>query len=213
MNARGAVACAVSAALLCAPAVVAAADPHAAHRAAAQAAGGASPTRVALPGSRLAMRDGSALVLDAAAFDDRIVVVGFVFTHCTTICPALTAIMTGVQRGLRDDGNDDWRLVSISVDPARDTPARLDAYARSVGAGDDWWWLTGSAPEVDRTLAAFGIAPGAPEAHPPVLLVGRPARGEWRRWVGLPAPAQVLAAVRTLREDARRHGDPHARHP
>lgn len=188
-----------------------AADPHAAHRAAMNAgAGGASPTSVVLPGTRLRMRDGREQRLDAQAFGDRIVVVDFVFTHCTTICPALTAIMSAVQKRLSRDGRDDWQLLSLSVDPARDTPARMDEYARKVGAGERWWWLTGDAAQIDRSLRAFAVAPGRPEDHAPMVLVGHPASGRWLRWVGMPDPDSVAAAVRTLRAETAPVQEAHA---
>ncbi|KRA19873.1 SCO family protein [Lysobacter sp. Root604] len=186
-------------------------DPHAAHRAALARAQGASPTRVALPGTRLSMRDGSAVRLQADSFDDRIVVIDFVFTQCTTICPALTAVMASVQRGL-EPGADDWLLVSVSVDPAHDTPARMDAYARNVGAGRNWWWLTGAGGEVDRSLRAFGLPPGRPQDHAPMVLVGHPASGQWLRWVGMPSPKQLLAAVASLRASATRPGPQRTAH-
>lgn len=188
-------------------------DPHAAHRAAMQVPKGASPTRVTLPGTALLMRDGKPVSLDAETIGDRVVVVNFVFTHCTTICPALTTIMASVQRALGpNDG--DWLLVSVTVDPARDTPARLDAFARDVGATRDWWWLTGAAVEIDRTLRAFGIEPGRPEDHPPMVLVGRPAQDRWLRWVGMPPPAQLVAAVESMRdrEAAAKEDTHHAHH-
>ncbi len=184
------------------------ADPHAAHRAALAAApAGASATAVTLPGTRLRQRDGRELRLDPQAFGDRVVVVDFVFTHCTTICPALTAIMSAVQTRLQRDGGADWQLLSLSVDPARDTPARMDEYARKVGAGERWWWLTGERSEVERSLRAFGVPAGAPEDHAPMVLVGHPASGRWLRWVGMPDPLQVAAAVRQLRDPAHAAGE------
>ncbi|MFK3650795.1 SCO family protein [Lysobacter enzymogenes] len=201
------------AAALIAPAAHADTDPHAAHRAALAAApAGATATTVALPGARLRQRDGSELRLDAQAFGDRVVVIDFVFTNCTTICPALTAIMSAVQTRLQRDGAGGWQLVSLSVDPARDTPARMDDYARKVGAGERWWWLTGERSEVERGLRAFGVPPGLPEEHAPMVLVGHPASGRWLRWVGMPDPQQVAAAVRQLRERAETGEGAHAAH-
>ena len=187
-------------------------DPHAAHRAAMQrSVQEGSQTAVELPGTQLRMRDGSALQLDRATLGERVVVVDFVYTHCTTICPALTALMAAVQRKLQEQGQRDWLLISISVDPLRDTPTRMDAYAGSVGAGAQWWWLTGDSAQIERTLRAFGIAPGKPEDHAPIVLVGRPAHGQWRRWVGMPAPAKIVEAVQALRQaPADKRENPHA---
>lgn len=192
-----------------APVAMAQADPHAAHREVVQSPQGASSTRVALPGTTLHMRDGSLVRLDSQTLGDRVVVVDFVFTHCTTICPALTAIMASVQRKLGPVG-DEVLLVSVTVDPVRDTPARLDTFARSVGATEDWWWLTGPAAEIDRTLRAFGVEPGRPQDHPPMVLVGRPGEDRWLRWVGMPTPAQIVAAVDAMRDQGADEGARHA---
>ena len=60
------------------------------------------------------------------AIGDHIVVMDFVYTTCTTICPVLSALFTQVQTKLGNDvvGNE-VRLISMSVDPIRDTPQRL----------------------------------------------------------------------------------------
>ena len=194
---------------------LAADDPHAAHRAAMQRSPqSAADATVILPDTRLQMRDGRTITLDAARLGQKIVIVDFVYTSCTTICPALTALLASVQKQLQAEGERDWLLLSISVDPARDTPARMDAYAAKVGAGSDWWWLTGDPAQIDKTLRAFGLQPGNPEDHAPVVLVGRPATGPWQRWVGMPAPARIVESVRGLRQ---RHppatgSHPHASH-
>ena len=173
-------------------------DPHAAHRAAMQAASGGAETRVVLPDVVLRDADGRPFPLRPDSFGGRVVVVDFVFTTCTTICPALTTLMASVKRGLGERMGREVVLVSISVDPARDTPEVLRAYARRVGAGDDWIWLTGSSGDIARVLRAFGLAPGAPDDHPPLIMVGDPARDRWLRWVGVPSPATLVERAREL---------------
>ncbi len=75
-------------------------------------------------------------------------IANFVFTRCPTICPALTAKMKRVQE--QTEGTE-VQLVSISVDPAHDTPEILTAYAAKYGAGPRWHFLTGPEPEI-KTL-------------------------------------------------------------
>lgn len=74
------------------------------------------------------------------------VVASLIFTNCPGICAPLTREMAGLQGDL--DGADDVRLVTISVDPERDTAEILDRYAESFGADEDWWFLRG---DVDDT--------------------------------------------------------------
>jgi protein SCO1/2 len=78
-------------------------------------------------------------------------VASFIFTRCETICPAITAKMGRIQDRTRNLGSA-FRLVSFSVDPEFDTPARLDAYARAHHASPRLWtFLTG--PETELKAA------------------------------------------------------------
>src|SRR5205823_2030054 len=58
----------------------------------------------------------------------RVWVANFIFTSCTSSCPRLTSKMAIVQRRARNT-DESVHLVSFSVDPDNDTPARLAAYA------------------------------------------------------------------------------------
>ena len=74
--------------------------------------------------------------------------VDFVFTRCVTSCPILTNRLRGVGEGLVE--GEDFRRVSISVDPAHDTPAVLRAFREERSLPAAWWFLTG---EPDAVLA------------------------------------------------------------
>ena len=78
-------------------------------------------------------------------------IVNFVFTRCDTICPVVSLKMQRLQDKLLDRRAEAIKLVSVSVDPAYDTPARLAAYAQRFGARPDKWrFVTGP---VDRVRA------------------------------------------------------------
>lgn len=75
-------------------------------------------------------------------------VVGFVFTRCTGPCPKITANMGELQSQLADTAA---RIVTITVDPAFDTPEVLSGYARDHRADPGrWWFLTGAPDDVQR---------------------------------------------------------------
>jgi protein SCO1/2 len=64
----------------------------------------------------------------------------FIYTNCPGPCPLMTQRLKRVQQATGSS----IRLVSFTVDPARDTPAALTAYARRFGAkADRWTFLTG----------------------------------------------------------------------
>ncbi len=74
-------------------------------------------------------------------------VVDFIFTRCAGSCPLLSGKMRQLQ--VQWKGNDDLKLVSISVDPEYDKPSVLKKYAEGLQADpDQWTFLTGEKADV-----------------------------------------------------------------
>jgi cytochrome oxidase Cu insertion factor (SCO1/SenC/PrrC family) len=84
-------------------------------------------------------------------------VVDFIYTECTETCPTQSLKLAQLQREF--SGTPDLRLVSITVDPAHDTPRVLRAYAERYGASERWWFLTGDKREIS-CLAREGFRLG-----------------------------------------------------
>ncbi|WP_119154250.1 SCO family protein [Caldimonas tepidiphila] len=175
---------------------------HPGHDRAPPSAAGADPTaatptpaQVRLPEARLLDQDGRTLELRRDVIGGHIVLVDFVYTSCTTVCPVLSALLGALQERLGPD----VRLVSITVDPLRDTPARLKAHAATHRAGPAWTWLTGAPGTIDAVLRGFGAAASEPARHPAMVLVGDGRSGRWTRFTGLPDPQRLLAQVEELR--------------
>jgi protein SCO1/2 len=91
----------------------------------------------------------------------KVVLVSFIFTTCNGSCPATTHRMSQIGQVLQEQGlfqEDRVRLVSITIDPTRDTPAALLAYAKLYDADlAHWTFLTGSPGRVAEVLAAWGM--------------------------------------------------------
>ena len=82
---------------------------------------------------------------------DKIRVVDFFFTRCTTICPRMSVQMQQLQIKLNDPAFEDVVFLSHTVDPEHDTPEVLAAYARKLEADTARWkFLTGDAPDIYR---------------------------------------------------------------
>ena len=81
---------------------------------------------------------------------------GFMFTRCPTICPAITATMGRIQHRTRGI-HQGFRLVSFSVDPAHDTPARLADYARQHKASPRVWKFLTGPPEAVKGAVVDGL--------------------------------------------------------
>jgi protein SCO1 len=90
------------------------------------------------------------------ALRGRVVVLAPSMTLCHEVCPMTTGALEMVQRRLAAEGlSDRTAVVEVTVDPWRDSPARLRAYARLTGARFEL--LTGTAKEVRRFWTFFGI--------------------------------------------------------
>lgn len=79
-------------------------------------------------------------------------VADFIFTSCPTACPMLTQRMADIEHRARRLGPD-LHLVSFTVDPERDTPARLAEYAARYKAdAHKWSFLTGPLDQVEKAV-------------------------------------------------------------
>ena len=89
--------------------------------------------------------------------EGRVKIVDYFFTHCPTICPIMSSQLARTQHWLKDhDLDKDVMLLSHSVDPVRDTPARLKTYATQLGADTtSWKFLTGDKDDL-YNQARFG---------------------------------------------------------
>lgn len=185
-------------------------DPHAHHKQMMrqQAAASDNLTDIVLSDAVLITQYGAEVSLRSGVVGDRIVVIDFVYTTCTTVCPVLSAIFTQVQKKLNDRLGGEVVMVSLSVDPSRDTPARLRSYSTKLGAGDGWLWLTGRKQTVDEVLGDLGAYTPNFEDHPSMVLVGDGQTGKWARFLGFPSAQQIVKKVdefSAARETKRAH--------
>lgn len=155
-------------------------------------------TEVKLLDLELLDRYGKPVRFQSEAVADRIVVIDFVYTTCTTICPILSAVMALVQDQLGARLGTQVRPISISIDPTRDTPERLNDYAHKFGAGPEWIWLTGRKPAVDRVLIGLDTYTPNFVDHASTVLIGDARSNTWTRLFGFPAPEDILAHVDEL---------------
>lgn len=119
----------------------------------------------AVPSFALTERSGRRVTRDSLR--GSIWVVDFIYTKCTESCPIQSLELAQLQREFTEAS--DLRLVSITVDPAHDTPEVLRTYAARYGASDRWWFLTGEKREI-YCLASEGFRLGVVDpraAEPP----------------------------------------------
>ncbi len=131
----------------------------------------------------------------------RVVAVNFVFTNCSTICPASGALFAALQTQQRG-----VHFISVSIDPEYDTPKRLDAWSRRFRKDAGWTLVTGKQDAIDRIVKAFGASTARPQDHTPLTIVGSDVTRRWSRLYGFPGHEKLASLVdevsRTKLQDA-----------
>lgn len=95
---------------------------------------------------------------DSATLRGKVVVLNFIFTTCTDVCPVFTANLAQLQRTLKDQHAGKVFFVSITTDPEVDSPKVLKAYAQRYGADfQNWAFLTGSEAQLKPVWKGFGV--------------------------------------------------------
>jgi protein SCO1 len=162
------------------------------------------PELFPVPNTQLVDENGRAVSLDQ--MKGSVTVYDFIFTSCSGICPIMSKNMQMLTQKVPKDAQ--VRFVSISVDPARDTPEALRAYAKRFRRDDDRWiFLTGDRDAIVKlSVEGFKLAAGDPmPGGEPLLHSSKFAvadrKGVIREYYGGTdgdAPDHVARTVRTL---------------
>ena len=178
-----------------------AADPHAGHHhmmmAAMSAGTSTSTAQYELPPIKLVRDDGKKVTLPQELNDGRPVIVNFIYTSCTQICPVTSRTFTQLQSKLGAE-REKVHLVSISIDPEQDTPAVLHAYAKRFEAGSGWSYYTGSSEASIAAQRAFDVYRGDKMNHAPVTLMRAAPGKSWVRIEGFASADDLLNKYREI---------------
>jgi len=161
-------------------------------------AGGDLLTRINDPAPALSLVDQFGDTVSLAAFQGRPVLVTFAYAHCQTVCPVVVHETLEAQRATEDLQT---AVVIVTLDPWRDTPARLPSIAAGWELGADARVLSGDVDAVERALSNWRIPRVRNEAsgdlsHPAVVYVVSP---DGRLAYALPGGVAALtAAIRAL---------------
>jgi protein SCO1/2 len=182
------------------PVAMAEDDPHAHHHhqmAATEPGVHISTASYKVGAIPLVKADGKRVDLAQELSDKRPVILNFIFTTCTAICPVMTHILAEAQRQLGADAAK-VHLMSISIDAENDTPPKLRDYAALHGAGTNWDFYTGTEASSVAAQKAFAAYRGDKMNHEALTLIrGAPGK-PWLRLDGLASADQIVTELRKL---------------
>jgi protein SCO1/2 len=150
-----------------------------------------------VPDVMLTNQDGGRVSLRTLLAGPQPVMLNYIYTSCTTICPVLSASFAQTQKALGKEAHD-VRMVSISIDPEYDNPARLSEYAKRFRAEDGWQLLTGSVEDVITVQKAFDAYRGNKASHIPLTFIRAGAGDRWIRLQGFASAGELVQEYRSL---------------
>src|ERR1043165_6821348 len=158
------------------------------------AAPGTSPAQRYFSDVELIDQDGRKLRFYSDVLKNKVVAINVFFTTCTNICPPMNRNFERMQEAIGDSLGKDVFLVSITVDPETDTPARLKEYGRRFHARPGWLFLTGKKENVDWALYKLGQYVETKDDHTNIFIIGNEPKGLWKKAFGL-AKAEELIKI------------------
>ncbi len=155
-----------------------------------------SEASYSIPALTLVRQDGKKVSFPAELDDGRPVLLQFMYTSCTTICPVTTQMFSRVQDKLGKE-HDKFHMLSISVDPEYDTPVRLNSFAKKLGAGSQWQFYGGTLESSVALQKAFDAFRGDKMNHVPVTYLRAAPGKPWIRIDGLRTPEDIIREYRS----------------
>ena len=150
------------------------------------------------PNLPVVTQDGKTLRFYDDLIKDKIVVISFIYTSCTDICPITTSRIAQVEEKLGESVGRDVFIYSISVDPETDTPERLKKYAETFQAGPGWRFLTGKLADIRQINSKLGEQMRSLSEHRNEIVIGNEATGAWQRDNVFGDIDRVVASIRAL---------------
>ena len=158
-----------------------------------------------VPDIKLLDINGKSVSLRELTNDQSPVLLNFIYTTCTTICPVMSATFQQIQEKLGTDRKD-LRMVSVSIDPENDTPAKLKEYAIKFKAGPQWTLLTGTLDNSLSAQKAFGVFAGEKMNHKPItFLKAKGSDAQWVRLDGLAEADQIIGELDKVASGKKMH--------
>ena len=155
----------------------------------------------------LTNQDGKKVRFYSDVLKGKTVVVNAFFTTCTSVCPPMNRNMEKIQEVFGDRVGRDVFLVSITVDPEVDTPARLKEYAKKFHAGPGWIFLTGKKENLDWALYKLGQYVERKDDHKTIFIIGNEPTGLWKKAFGMANVAELVQVVESVVNDKGEKGN------
>ena len=146
-------------------------------------------------------QDGKELRLYSDLIKDKVVIINSMFTSCNSVCPPMTLNLQRIQDWLGDRLGKDVVIISLSVDPAVDSPQVLKEFAKKYKAKPGWHFLTGKKENLEFALRKFGQYVESRDDHYTLMLIGNDRTSLWKKALGMARPDALIEIVESVIND------------
>jgi cytochrome oxidase Cu insertion factor (SCO1/SenC/PrrC family) len=161
--------------------------------AAMAAEGGTRDAATYFTNLELVTQDGRKVRFHDDVLAGKTVLINVIYTNCQDACPLITQQLLEIRKFLPEFGRQ-VHFVTLSSDPARDTPAAMKKFAQKQGADvEGWTFLTGRKENIEHILKKLGQHSATVESHSTLLIAGNVPAKRWSK-IRPEAPPQAIAA-------------------
>jgi protein SCO1/2 len=146
------------------------------------------------PDVRLTTHEGKSVRFYEDLIKDKIVLINFMYAHCTGVCLPITANLVKVQKYLEPRVGKDIFMYSFTLKPQEDTPEILKAYAERHGVGPGWYFVTGAPADLELVRRRLGFTDPDPARdadranHTGMVRYGNEPLSLWAAFAGMSNP-------------------------
>ncbi len=151
-----------------------------------------------VPNLPVQAQDGKTYAFYDELIKDKIVVINFIFTGCTQLCPLTTARLAAVKDQLGDAVGRDIYFYSISLDPLNDTPSALKKFSDGFKIGSGWMFLTGKPDDMQNIRDHLGERNRDIGEHQALVILANDKTGEWGKDSAMSETAHLVETIRGL---------------
>ena len=154
--------------------------------------------KVEIPDLLLRDHEGRKVRFYSDLIKDKVVVLSFFYTSCIYVCTTQGKTFSTLQSLLGDRLGKSVFLISVTTDPAKDTPAQLKAWGKRYDVQPGWTLVTGDVSEMNKLLLPFTGNPAGGGMHLPTTYIGNAKTGVWTSAAGVFGAEDVLHALNNL---------------
>ena len=164
------------------------------------------PVELKVPDIEVVNQEGQHVRFNSGLIKNRTAVISSFFTTCTAFCPLTQQNLGRLAKVLGKRMGSDVVFISISIDPASDTPARMKEWSEKFHTGPGWTLASGNKRDIETLLKSLGLYVELAGRHQSAVIIGNASSGwtrasiwaepeKLRKVIDAPASGQVVAGA------------------